>query len=76
MINFELKHILQEQALSQYKLSKLTGIRPNTINNIVNNRTQRIEIATLNNLMIFLSTKGYDMSDLIQYTKDEHNQYE
>ena len=69
MIYFRLNAIIQEQGLSQYKLAKMTGIRPNTINDIVHNRTQRLDLSTLDSLMHELILMGYTISDLIEYRK-------
>ncbi|OQQ87435.1 hypothetical protein B6U57_06180 [Ligilactobacillus salivarius] len=69
MIEFRLNLILKEKGLSQNQFAKKAGIRPNTVNNIVNNKTKRIEIETINRILDEISDWGYDISDLIVYRR-------
>lgn len=71
MINFNLKEILDSNNISQNKFSKMTKVRPNTINNIYNNSIRRLELDTLEKIMIKLEELGYDISDLIKLKKDD-----
>lgn len=70
MIEFRLNVILREQGLSQNQFARRTGIRPNTVNSIVNNKTKRIEIETINRMLIEINKWGYDISDLIVYRRE------
>lgn len=71
MIRFELKNILENEKMSQYKFSKLTKIRPNTISNIVNNNIKRLNIKSLDTILKELDKYGYSINDLINYTSEE-----
>lgn len=73
MIYFNLKNILNKENLSQNKFAKDSGVRPNTINDIVNNYSQRLEIKTLNKIVQELTKYGYTISDFILYTEEKKN---
>lgn len=70
MIKFHLNSILIELDISQNRFAHTCGVRPNTINNIVNNKVQRIELDTLNKIMSQLSIKNYEIKDLMEYTNE------
>ena len=70
MIVFKLGNILQHISMSQTHFAKLTDIRPNTINDIVNNRTKRIELSTLQRIMSVLYLYGFEINDLMEYIND------
>ena len=44
MLKSRLKVILAENDMTQKKLSELTGVRPGTITNIVNNNIKQIPV--------------------------------
>lgn len=67
MIEFKLDAILKDQGLSQNQFARRTRIRPNTINNIVNNQAKRIGIETIDRILGEINKWGYDISDLISY---------
>lgn len=67
MIIFHLEELLQQQKISQNELARMTGIRPNTINDLVNNKTKRLEIATLNKILKVIVRWGYTLPDFIEY---------
>ena len=74
MIKFNLNEILKELNISRTKFAHLSDVRPNTINDMCNGVTRRIEIETLNNIMKtinHLSEKHVNISDLITYIGDE-----
>jgi len=73
MIKFSLNKVLQELNISQNKFAKQTNIRPNTINDICNNRTKRIEVSTLNRIMLLLnqiSNNSYEVGDIIKFENE------
>ncbi|WP_416321707.1 helix-turn-helix domain-containing protein [Weissella confusa] len=70
MIVFKLGDILTQLSLSQNSFAKLSNIRPNTINDIVNNRTKRIELQTLQRILNVIYPYGFGLSDLMEYIND------
>lgn len=74
MIVFYLKEILSELNISQTYFAKLSNVRPNTINDMCNNKTKRIEVHTLSQIMSTLnklSENEYKICDIIKFTKDK-----
>lgn len=71
MIQFKLASILKEQHISQYKFSHITNIRPNTINNIVNNNIQRLNIKSLDIILTEIGKWGYSLEDFMEYIETE-----
>lgn len=67
MIKFHLKELLQQQNISQNEFARITGVRPNTINDIVNNKIKRLEMVTLNKVLSEIIKLGYTVSDFIEY---------
>lgn len=67
MIIFHLEELLEKENISQNKFARITGIRPNTINDIVNNKVQRIELRTLTKILNVITRWGYSLTDLIEY---------
>lgn len=67
MIIFHLEELLQQQKISQNEFARMTGIRPNTINDLVKNKTKRLEIATLNKILKVIVRWGYTLPDFIEY---------
>ncbi len=68
MIKIYLSRILGEKRITQKKLSKLTDIRPGTINAYYHEYIQRINVADLNKICKALNCK---LSDLIEYMPDD-----
>lgn len=64
MIKIHLSKILGEKRLTQAELSRLTGIRPNTISEIYNELIERINI---DHLDLICETLNCSISDLIEY---------
>jgi DNA-binding Xre family transcriptional regulator len=74
MISFNLDELLKKHKISQTKFAHLAGVRPNTINDMCNGNTRRIEVDTLNSIMRTindLNESPIDISVLISYKKDE-----
>ncbi|MDM5291708.1 helix-turn-helix transcriptional regulator [Peribacillus simplex] len=74
MIRFNLDELLKKNKISRTKFAHLAKVRPNTINDMCNGNTRRIEVDTLNNIMRTINEldKGtVDLADLISYVKDE-----
>lgn len=67
MIVFRLKNILDAEGISQNQFSKMSAVRPNTINNIYNNRIKRIELCTFEKILSTLTKLGYSIEDIIEY---------
>lgn len=66
MIIFHLADILRENKISQNQFARISDIRPNTINKIVNNKLKRLELETFTKLLVALKELGYSMDDLIE----------
>jgi len=47
MIYFKLDTLLKQLGLSRNQFANIAGVRPNTINDMCNSKTKRIEIDTL-----------------------------
>lgn len=76
MICFKLDVFLKKHRLSRNRFSQLTGIRPNTINDMCNGNTKRIELETLNTIMKSLneiSREKMCVSDLMAYREEDEN---
>ncbi|WP_158232693.1 helix-turn-helix transcriptional regulator [Sporosarcina sp. P26b] len=74
MIKFFLHEILQELKISQSKFAKQAAIRPNTINDICNNRTKRIELTTLTQILKVLNEiddRPFRIGDVMEYIEEE-----
>lgn len=66
MIIFHLAEILRDNDISQNQFARMSNIRPNTINEIVNNTLKRLELDTFAKLLIALKQIGYSIDDLIE----------
>lgn len=74
MIIFYLKDCLKELNISQNKFARQSGIRPNTINDLCNNKTKRIEICTLEKIMSTLnsiSSRVFLLEEIIKYEEEK-----
>lgn len=67
-INFNLGAILKEKGMSQRELARRLRVRPNTINDLVNNNTKLIAKDMLNDLCRELNVTP---ADLIDYVPDK-----
>lgn len=73
MIFFVLHERLKELSISQNKFAKQSQLRPNTINDICNNYTKRIEVSTINKILIELNNIGereYSIDDIMKYKNE------
>lgn len=74
MIQFNLDKILKEHGISRTKFAHMAKIRPNTVNDMCNGNTKRIEIETLNKIMITINKLGndtFDVSNLITFKMEK-----
>ena len=70
MIKIRLSRLLGEKRWSQAQLSRLTGIRPNTISDLYNEFTERISLDQLNQICKILEC---DIADLLEYIPDNQD---
>ena len=68
MIKIYLKQILEDLEMTQVELSRKTGIRPATINEIYNEKIVRINLLYLNKICKVLDCT---IEDLFEYIPDE-----
>ncbi|PSL41271.1 putative transcriptional regulator [Salsuginibacillus halophilus] len=74
MIIFKLDDLLKQLDCTESRLSKQSGIRPNTINDMCHNKTKRIEMNTLSSILKALNEISEDdvcIEDLIEYVKED-----
>lgn len=50
MVKIHLSRILGERRMTQRRLAELTGLRPNTVNELYNERAKRIDFTTIDRL--------------------------
>lgn len=68
MLKSRLKVLLAEHDMTQSKLSELTGIRPGTITNIVNNNIKQIPVEAVCKICGLFQC---DIGDIFQYVPDK-----
>lgn len=68
MLKSRLKVLLAEHDMTQSKLSEITGIRPGTITNIVNNQIKQIPVDAVCKIC---DTLNCDIGDIFKYIPDE-----
>lgn len=68
MIKIHLSRILGEKRISQAELSRQTGIRPSTINDMYNEIAERVNLSYLDRICEYLDCS---LSDLMEYIPDE-----
>lgn len=68
MIKINLSTLLGQRRISQAKLARETGIRPNTINDIYNEICDRVNLEHLDRICEYLNC---DISDLIEYVPNK-----
>ena len=68
MLKSRLKVLLAEHDMTQTKLSELTGIRPGTITNIVNNNIRQIPVETVCKIC---KEFNCDIGDIWHYIDEE-----
>lgn len=70
MIRIYLSRLLGERRMSQIELSRKTGIRPATINEIYNELAERVSLDHLDRICKALDCK---LSDLIKYIPSKNS---
>lgn len=71
MLKSNLKVLLAQRDMTQSKLSELTGIRPGTITNIVNNNIKQIPVDAVCKICKLLQC---DIGDIWHYMSDNNKQ--
>lgn len=69
MIKSNLRVLLAMNELTQTKLTKLTGIRPGTITNIVNNQCKQLPVEAIDKICDVLNC---DVGDLFTHIKSSN----
>lgn len=69
MIRLKLDEILRQRDISMYKLHQMTGIRPNTVSDLVNNKAKHWSPEALNTIFKVLELES--IHDLIEFVEDE-----
>lgn len=74
MVQFKLDETLKRLQVSQYWLSKHTGIADNAISKIYKNTSTQIKLDTLNKIIEALKEvdSNIKLEDVIQYVDDEN----
>ena len=73
MIYFKLDDLLKQLNYSRTRFANMCGVRPNTINDMCNGITKRLELETLNAILKCLneiSEKELNINDLMQYREN------
>jgi putative transcriptional regulator len=70
MIKIHLSRVLGERRISQRQLAEMSGVRPNTINILYNEKIQRIDLDILNRICKALECQP---GDLLEYISDGEN---
>ncbi len=63
-----LNDTLKSKGISQYKLSKITGITPGNLNNLCNNKTTSIQFSVLDKICDALNC---EVSDILLHEKSD-----
>ena len=71
MIKVHLSRILGVRRMSQRKLAELTGLRPNTISELYNERAKRIDFSTIDKLCAALRCTVGDLIEYLPGSSDE-----
>ncbi|MFB5759033.1 helix-turn-helix domain-containing protein [Paenibacillus medicaginis] len=66
LVEIQLKYILEKKNISERELSRRTGIRQGTINDMCNNVSKQISVA---NLALICDELNIDISDLLKLKK-------
>ena len=67
MVKYTLSELLEDRNITMYAVSRATGISPNNISAICNNKTKSISLETIQKLCFFLKC---NVSDLITYIEN------
>lgn len=72
MIRIKLSEVLGRKKMTRKKLSELTGVRPNTIGDLYNEKVRKIDIDILDRICTVLEC---DIEDILEYqSNNEVNQ--
>lgn len=69
MLRLKLREVMFEKRWNARQLSEATGIRWNSIDDMMENRSKRWTVENLEKIMEVLELK--DISELIEYVEDE-----
>ncbi|WP_088832759.1 helix-turn-helix domain-containing protein [Paenibacillus tyrfis] len=69
MLRLKLREVMFEKRWNARQLSEATGIRWNSIDDMMENRTKRWTVENLEKIMEVLEIE--DISDLIEYVKED-----
>ena len=64
MIRIKLSEVLGRKKMTRKKLSELTGVRPNTIGDLYNEKVRKIDIDILDRICTVLEC---DIEDILEY---------
>lgn len=68
MIRIKLSEVLGRKKMTRKRLAEMTNVRPNTIGDLYNERVHKIDINILDKVCEALEC---DVSDILEYQKDE-----
>jgi DNA-binding Xre family transcriptional regulator len=74
VIKFKLAELLHKHDITRNALAREAKVRPNLIYEICDNQTKRIEVKTLNQLVItlrILTNQEINIEDIFEYVKEE-----
>lgn len=70
VIKNRLKEILKETKTSERALARAIGVRPNTINDLAKNKTQRPDMEIIAQVMLYFGMT--DVSEILYYEDEAH----
>ncbi|MFL7939213.1 helix-turn-helix domain-containing protein (plasmid) [Priestia megaterium] len=79
MIYFKLNALLKQLNYSRNQFAQISGVRPNTINDMCNGNTKRLELDTLTSILRALnkiSEKHVEVSDLMEFREEKQHEFE
>lgn len=68
MIRIKLSEVLGRKKMTRKKLSELTGVRPNTIGDLYNEKVRKIDIDILDRICTILEC---DIEDILEYQSNK-----
>lgn len=71
MIIFKLGEVMKKRDISAYGLSKVTGIRPNTILDWCANEGEKVKAITVDTLNKICKALECEVGDIIKYVPDD-----
>jgi putative transcriptional regulator len=72
VIQLKIKELLEGKKVTMYWLSKQTGISPNNISNLLNNKTRSITFETLEKIYTALGCESFD--EILEYLPEKDKQ--